>query len=119
MTDFDYDPFGIAKELRAQGRAQGFLVVSSPTEVPSGERLKSCVMTGSWSRGAHGGQIAMRVIDARGAVISEAAAEGTAWWTVRRTVRKGVKKLYAQFGYTGFDEEVYQQRLERVYPTTP
>lgn len=120
VTDFTADPFGIAKELRAQGRAQGFTVVSSVADVPAGDSFKACVMTGSWSRGAYGGQIAMRVVDAaRGAVIAEAAAEGTAWWSVRRTVHKAVTKIYAQLGYTGFNEEVYRQRVQRIPPSRP
>jgi|ERR1700693_4079289 len=36
VTDFTQDPYGIAKELRAQGRARGFVVVSTMTEVPPG-----------------------------------------------------------------------------------
>jgi hypothetical protein len=120
VTDFTADPYGIAKELRAQGRAKGFTVVSSIAEVPAADSFKTCLMTGSWSAGAFGGQVAMRVVDAAsGELIAEAATQGTAWWTVGRTVRKAVAKIYAQLGYTGFNEEVYRQRMQRVYPARP
>lgn len=119
VTDFTSDPYGIAKELRAQGRAKGFTVLSAVTEVSGADMLKTCVMAGSWSREAFGGEIAMRVMDANGALIAEAAVHATAWWTAARTVRGAVKKIYAQVGYTGYSEEVFRQRMQREYPARP
>jgi hypothetical protein len=59
-------------------------------------------MMGSWSAGGTGGRIAIRVVDApSSALIGEAAAGATNWWSVTRTVRGCVAKLYAQLGYTG------------------
>jgi serine protease Do len=120
VEDFTSDPYGIARELRAQGQARGFTVVSSVTEVPAVEVLKICRMTGSWSREGYGGQIAMRVVDAAsGALIAEATTQGISWWSPGRTVRKLVEKIYAQIGYSGFNEEAYRQRIQRTYPTRP
>ena len=34
VSDFTQDPYGLAKELRAQAKAKGFVVVSTMTEVP-------------------------------------------------------------------------------------
>ncbi len=119
VTDFSSDPYGIAKELRAQGTARGFTVVSAVTDVSPADLLKTCVMTGSWNRGAYGGNVAVRVLDASGALVNEAAASGTAWWSASRTVRGVVSKIYAQLGYTGFKDAVYQQRVQREYPKRP
>jgi S1-C subfamily serine protease len=119
VGDFTSDPYGIAKELRAQARSKGFTVISAVNDVTPAERLKICVMTGSWNREAYGGNVAVRVLDASGALVNEAAASGTAWWSTSRTVRGVVSKIYAQLGYTGFNDEVYQQRVQREYPKRP
>lgn len=120
VTDFTNDPYGIAKELRAQAVAKGFVVVSSASDVPPGDLLKTCVMTGSWSAGGFGGQLAMRVVDATsGALIAEAVTGATNWWNVKRTVRGAVAKIYSQLGYTGFDENISRQRIQREYPSRP
>jgi S1-C subfamily serine protease len=116
VDDFTTDPYGIAKELRTQARSKGFTVISAVNEVTPAETLKICVMTGSWNRGAYGGNVAVRVLDASGALVNEAAASGTAWWSASRTVRGVVSKIYAQLGYTGFNDEVYQQSIQREYP---
>jgi S1-C subfamily serine protease len=119
VTDFSSDPFGIAEELREQARAKGFTVISTVNDVAQTERLKICVMRGSWNSGAYGGHVAMQVLDPSGALVSEAAASGTAWWSASRTVRGVVSKIYAQLGYTGFNDALYQQRLQREYPKRP
>src|SRR5271157_101832 len=119
VTDFSSDPYGIAKELRRQASAKGFIVVSA-TEVSRADLFKTCVMAGSWSREAFGGNVAVRVVDApSGAMIAEAAAEGTAWWSAGRTVRGVVAKIYGQLGYTGYNDDIYRQRIEREYPLRP
>lgn len=38
---------------------------------------------------------------------------------MKRTVHGAVRKIYSQLAHTGFDENVYQQRLQREYPTRP
>jgi S1-C subfamily serine protease len=120
VTDFTSDPYGIAKELRAQASAKGFSVVAAVTDVSEVDLLKTCVMKGSWSAGGFGGQLAMRVVDApSGALIAEAATGATNWWNVKRTVRGAVAKIYSQLGYSGYDENAYQQRIQREYPARP
>ncbi|MFI5087044.1 MAG: serine protease [Terriglobales bacterium] len=119
VTDFTADPYGIAKELRAQARAKGFTLISAVTDVPPTDRLKVCVMAGSWNREAFGGNVAVRVLDVSGTLVGEAAAAGTAWWNASRTVRGIVAKIYTQLGYAGFNDSVYQQRIEREYPKRP
>jgi hypothetical protein len=119
VTDFTSDPYGIAKELRAQAGAKGFAVVSAVTDVSPADLLKTCVMSGSWSREAFGGQLSVRVVDApSGALIAEASA-GAGRMGVTRTVRALVGKIYSQLRYTGYDEGVYQQRIQREYPPRP
>jgi hypothetical protein len=85
VGDFDSDPYGIAQELRAQARARGFIVVSARNEIPEADLFKTCVMKGSWSATGFGGNLSVRVVDAMsGALIAEAVAGATAWWTVSR-----------------------------------
>jgi S1-C subfamily serine protease len=120
VTDFTNDPYGIAKELRAQASAKGFTVVSAVSEVPQADLLKTCVMTGSWARDLSDGELAVRVVDApSGALVAEAAASGSRIGGVGSTVRFLVKKIYSQFGYTGYSEDVNRQRILREYPARP
>ena len=63
VGDFTSDPYGIAKELRAQATARGFIVVSAVSEVPQADLLKACVMSGSWARELRGGELSVRVVD--------------------------------------------------------
>src|SRR5579863_2905530 len=119
VTEFTSDPYGIAKELRAQASAKGFAVISAVADVSLVDSLKTCVMSGSWVREAVGGQVSVRVVDApSGALVAEASA-GAARMGVSRTVRAVVAKIYSQLGYTGYDEAVYRQRIEREYPARP
>jgi S1-C subfamily serine protease len=120
VTDFASDPYGIAKELRAQASKNGFVVVSSVTEVSTGDLSRTCVLTGSWAQTGSGGEIALRVVDTpNGGLIAEASTRATAWWSVSRTVRGAVAKIYSQLGYTGYSEETYRQRMQLEYPTRP
>jgi hypothetical protein len=98
VVDFTSDPYGIAKELRTQASAKGFAVVSSAAEVPPADQFRICVMGGNWSAGGFGGQLTMRVVDASGSLVAEAAARATHWWNVSRTVRGAVSKIYSQTG---------------------
>jgi SOS response regulatory protein OraA/RecX len=57
-----------------------------------------------------------------GELIAEATAAQRAWGrtpTVRSAARKAVEKIYAQLAYTGFDEEVYRQWLQRAHGPAP
>jgi S1-C subfamily serine protease len=119
VAEFSSDPYGIAKELRAQASAKGFIVISTVADVSQADSLKTCVMSGSWSREAVGGQVSVRIVDApSGALIGEASA-GAARMGVSRTVRAVVAKIYFQLGYTGYDEDVYRVRIHREYPARP
>ncbi len=125
VEDFTTDSYGIAKELRAQARSQGFTVVSNKSEVSSDDLLKTCVLHGSWSANEYGGlltggQLAIRVLDAAGGeLVGEAATTAANWWGAGRTVRNAVTKLYSQLGYTGYSETVFQARMQRLYPPRP
>jgi hypothetical protein len=119
VGDFTSDPYGIAKELRAQGSAKGFAVVSAVSEVPHADLLKTCVMSGSWARDLGGGELSVRVVDApSGTLVAEAAAQAGRIG-VARTVRALVGKIYSQLGYTGYSEDVNRQRTLREYPPRP
>ncbi len=73
VTEFTSDPYGIAKELRAQASAKGFTVVSAVSEVQQTDLLKTCVTAGSWARDLNGGELSVRVVDAPGgALVAEA-----------------------------------------------
>ena len=121
VGDFTSDPYGIAKELRAQASAKGFTVISAVSEVPQADLLKTCVMTGSWAREFGGGDLSVRVVDAiGGALIAEAAYSGGGRLAgVGSTVRYFAKKIYSQLGYTGYSEDVNRQRILREYPARP
>jgi hypothetical protein len=119
VTDFTNDPYGIARELRLEAGAKGFVVALSNSDVPANDRLKMCTMSGSWSANGFGGGLTMRVVDASGSLVAEASARATAWVNANRTVRAAVSRIYSQLGYTGFNEDLYQQRLRREYPKRP
>ncbi len=120
VIDFSADPYGIAQELRTQASAKGFAVISAVSDLQPLDALKACVMTGSWSKNSSGGQLAVRVVDAmNGGLIAEASVGAIAWWSISRTVRGGVAKIYSQLGYSGYNEDVYQQKIRREYPTRP
>jgi len=119
VTDFTSDPYGIAEELRKQASAKGFALVSAIADISPADLLKTCVMSGSWSREAFGGRLSMRVVDVpSGALIGEASA-GAGGMGVTRTRRALVAKIYSQLGYTGYNEDVYRQRIQRKYPARP
>jgi S1-C subfamily serine protease len=119
VSDFTSDPFLIAQELRVEARSNGFVVISSADDVSGEEKLKACFMTGSWSRTANGGSVSLRVLDADNQPITEVAASGTNWWGAGHTVHGVVLKIYKQLDYTGFNDAVYQRRIEREYPKRP
>jgi S1-C subfamily serine protease len=120
VTDFTTDPYGIAKELRAQAMAKGFAVVSAVSEVPQADLLKACVMSGSWARDFGGGELSIRVVDVpSGALMAEGAASGSRIGGVGSTVRFLVRKIYSQLGYTGYSESIYLRRIQREYPARP
>ena len=110
----------IVIELRTQARARGFIVVTSPSEVPDADAFKSCVIVGGWLGGAVSGQLALRAVDAvSGAPIASANIAATNWWGISRTVRGAVVDIFRQLGFTGYSEDVYQARIRRLYPSRP
>ena len=120
VTDFSSDPYAIAQELRTQARKQGFTVVLAIAEVPGDDVLKTCVMKGSWSTQGLGGELSVQVVDVlSGEPIAEAATRGSNAWGVGRAVRKAVEKIYSQLGYTGFTDDAYRSRIQRLYPPRP
>src|SRR4029453_9325727 len=79
VADFTSDPYGIARELRAQARARGFEVVTAPSGIPRTEFSKACFMAGSWSAGGFSERLSLRVNDVAGVLIAEASAGATNW----------------------------------------
>jgi S1-C subfamily serine protease len=119
VTDFASDHYGIAEELREQARTKGFAVVAAISDLSPTDLLKTCVMSGSWWRTLNGGRLSMRVVDApNGALIAEVNS-GAGGFGVGRTRRALVSKIYSQLEYTGFNEDVYRQRIQREYPARP
>ena len=120
VADFTSDPYGIAAELRRQATKRGFAVISAVSEISETEVLQTCVMGGSWSRTATGGEANLRVAyAASGALITEASAGATAWWNASSTVHALVSKIYDHLGYTGYSEEVNFRRMQREFPPRP
>lgn len=120
VGDFTDDPYGIAPEIRRQARLRGFTVIGSLRELSQTELPKACVMLGNWSANGFGGHLTMHVVDAlSGATVADADAGATNWWTVSKTVKAGVSKLFDQLHYTGFNEAAMFARLHRVYPLRP
>ena len=87
VTDFTSDPYGIAKELRAQASAKGFVAALSAADIPANDLLKACVMSGSWSATGSGRGLTMRVVDASGSLVAEISARGSTWANANRRVR--------------------------------
>ena len=121
VTDFSNDPAGIAEELRKEAGAKGFVVAMARSDIPADDLLEMCVMSGSWWADAFRGRggLSMRVVDSTGTVVAETSAIVSAHLTTGGTVRAAVSKIYSQLGYTGFNEDVYQRRLQREYPKRP
>jgi hypothetical protein len=120
VSDLAEDPNHIVDELRAQGLARGFTMITSPSEVPRADEFRSCVMVGSWVSGITSGQLAIRVVDAvTGAPIAGATLSATNWWGLDRTMRGAVAEIYRVLGYTGYDEAIYRTRMDRLYPSRP
>jgi hypothetical protein len=120
VTDLADDKYGLMNELRSQARTRGFIVVTAQSEVPEVDVFRSCVMVGHWLDGPWFGQLAIQVFDAvSGAPIAAANISSTNWWGIGRTVRASVAEIYRQWGFTGFKEDVYQARIQRLYPPRP
>jgi S1-C subfamily serine protease len=119
VTDFTDDPYGIAQELREQASAKGFAVVTTIADLSPTDLLKTCVMSGSWWRTPNGGRLSMRVVDASGGALIAEVNSGAGRFGVGPTRRALVSKIYSQLKYTGFDEDVYRQRIQREYPARP
>jgi S1-C subfamily serine protease len=119
VMDFTSDPYGIAQELRQQASEKGFAVVATVAAVSPGDLLRTCVMSGSWSGLFNGGRLSMRIMDAfSGTPIAEGNAAASRIG-IDRTRRALVAKLYSQLRYTGYNEDIYQQRIQREYPARP
>jgi serine protease Do len=126
IGDFASDPYGLAKELRVQGSAQGFQVLTSAKELPVGEGVKACSMVGGLQSGVTSGPLGMngtvsiRVMDIGEAVVGEASAKFHVDALVMSyAVRHAVNKIYSQLGYTGFDGQTFKEVQERRFPKRP
>ena len=120
VSDLAEDPYGIVNALRTQGREQGFIIVINPSEVPDADAFRSCLMVGDWLGGPFVGRLAIRVADAlTGAPIAGATIAGTNWWGIGRTMRLAAAEIYRQLGYSGYKEETYRARIQRLYPPRP
>jgi S1-C subfamily serine protease len=76
-------------------------------------------MSGSWWRTANGGRLSVRVDDApSGALIAEVDSQASGFG-IGRTRRSLVAKIYSQLEYTGFNEDVYRERIQFEYPARP
>src|SRR5262245_50178764 len=58
VADLAEDTYSLARQLREQGAAQGFTMVTSQVEVPPEDAFKSCVIVGSWLGDIELGQLA-------------------------------------------------------------
>jgi hypothetical protein len=120
VSEITPDPYDVTSALREQGKAHGFMVVTAPSEIPDADQFRTCVMVGRWLGGAISGQLAIRVVDsASGAPIAAASINATNWWGIGHTVRGGIDEIYRQVGYTGYKEDVYNARMQRLYPPRP
>ena len=113
---FQSDPWGIANELRAQGQASGFVVISAVTEVPLADRPKTCVMTGSWYQGGFGVSVAVRVVNAVGGDVVGDANSAKGGLTYPGAARSAVREIYHRLRYRGYSEAAFQRRIARLYP---
>ena len=120
VGDFASDPYGLANELRVQATARGLQALTSARDVPAGEGLKACSMVGSLQPMGLNGYVSTRVLDASEAVISEASARFHLDALIMSyAVRHAVNRIYSQLGYTGFDERMFKEVLDRRYPKRP
>ncbi len=66
------------------------------------------------------GYVSIRVLDAGEAVIGEASVRFHLDALVMSyAVRYAVNKIYSQLRYTGFDEQLFKEVLDRRYPKRP
>jgi hypothetical protein len=120
IADLPSDKHGIAGELRDQARTRGVVVVSSQVEVPESDVFRSCVMVGDWQGGVVSSQLAIRVFDAvSGTPVASATLDSRNWWGIGRSVKASVGEIYRQLEFTGYNEDVYQARMRRLYPPRP
>jgi hypothetical protein len=113
---FQSDPWGIANDLRTEGQAKGFVVISAVTEVSLADRPKTCVMTGSWYQGGFGVSVAVHVVNAVGGEVVGDATSAKGGLTYPGAARSAVRELYHQLKYKGYSEAAFQSRIARLYP---
>ncbi|MGE0446184.1 MAG: hypothetical protein AB7P99_13225 [Vicinamibacterales bacterium] len=120
VTEQARDRYGIAEEVRRQAAAAGFIVVTNTRAVPDADTFKACVMTADWFGDTTSGEVVLQVMDAvTGTPVALARAGGLNWFGIPTTVRKHLERSFEQLGYTGFDEQVYRDRMNRLYPPRP
>jgi hypothetical protein len=77
-------------------------------------------MIGSLQPMGLNGYLSIRVLDASEAAIGQASARFHLDALIMSyAVRHAVNKIYSQLGYTGFDERIFMEVLDRRYPNRP
>jgi hypothetical protein len=120
VTEQLRDRYGIAEEVRRQAAAAGFIVVMNTRAVPDADAFTACVMTADWFGDTTSGEVVLQVMDAvTGTPVAVARASGLNWFGIPTTVKKHLERSFRDLGYTGFNEQTYRARMERLYPPRP
>jgi hypothetical protein len=122
VTEPARDRNGVAAEVRKEVAARGFVVVTDAATIPLAEMFKACVITADWlgEREAATGELVLQVMDAvTGTPIAVSRVSNINWFGINKTVRTSLAQIFQDLRYTGFKEDVYRSRMERLYPPRP
>ena len=120
VTPLARDRFRVVNHMREQAAALGFLVIEEAADAPPADTFRVCVVTADWLGDETSGELAMQVMDAvTGTPIAVARVRRMNWFGTNATVRNGIRDLFEAIGYTGYSEEAYRARMERLYPPRP
>jgi hypothetical protein len=122
VTELARDPYGVAEEVRREAAARGFILIMDAKAVPPEDMFKACVITADWLGAANAatGELVLQVMDAvTGTPVAVTRQRGINWWSIDKTVKNRLTQVFEKLGYTGFKEEAYRARMERLYPPRP
>lgn len=120
VTPLPRDPLGIVDEARKQAAERGFTVVTEAGAVPAADAFKACIINADWLGNNTSGEVVIQVMDAvTGTPVAVARVGGLNWSSVDRSMRARMTQVFQSLGYTGFKEDIYRQRMERLYPPRP
>jgi hypothetical protein len=120
VTEQARDQYGIAAEVRKQAAERGFIVVTETRAVPVADAFKACVITADWLGSDVSGEVVLQVMDAvTGTPVAVSRVGGLNWSSTDRAMRLRLAQNFDNLGYTGFKEDVYRARMERLYPPRP